>query len=79
MPGGFPESPTSVEIKILKKLYTPEESELFIKIKENPSERHGKRDEISSGIKQGWKAGMLGNLFIIRTEVYGFWDRLILC
>ena len=38
MPGGYPESPTGVELKILKKLYTTEEAELFINLKESPEE-----------------------------------------
>ncbi len=38
LPGGFPESPTGAEIKILKKLYTPEEAGFFMKLKEEPEE-----------------------------------------
>jgi H+/Na+-translocating ferredoxin:NAD+ oxidoreductase subunit B len=38
MPVGFPETPTGVEIKILKKLYTPEEAELTMQLKNEPEE-----------------------------------------
>jgi len=37
-PIGFPETPDGVEIKILKKLYTPEEAELTMKLKLEPEE-----------------------------------------
>jgi len=36
MPAGFPETPTGVEIKILKKLFTPEQAELVMKLKNKP-------------------------------------------
>ena len=38
MPGGFPSTESGVEIKILKKLYTPEEAELTMKLKEEPED-----------------------------------------
>ena len=38
MPAGYPETPTGVEIKILKKLYTPDEAELTMKLKSEPEE-----------------------------------------
>lgn len=38
LPAGFPETPTGVEIKILKKLYTPDQAELTMKLK-NRAER----------------------------------------
>ena len=38
LPGGFPTTDTGVEIKILKKLYSPEEAELTMKLKEEPEE-----------------------------------------
>lgn len=38
MPGGFPATDSGVEIKILKKLYTPDEAELTMKLKETPEE-----------------------------------------
>ncbi len=36
MPGGFPSTQSGVEIKILKKLYTPEQAQLFLDLKEDP-------------------------------------------
>lgn len=38
MPVGYPSTPTGVEIKILKKLYTPDEAELTMKLKNEPEE-----------------------------------------
>ena len=38
MPAGFPTTPTGVELKILKKLFTPEEAELTMKLKNEPEE-----------------------------------------
>ena len=35
---GFPETPTGVEIKLLKKMYSPEEAELTMKLKTEPEE-----------------------------------------
>jgi len=38
MPAGYPETPTGVEMKILKKLYTPDEAELTMKLTREPEE-----------------------------------------
>ena len=38
MPSGFPATPTGVEIKILKKLFTPEQAELVMKLRNEPEE-----------------------------------------
>lgn len=38
LPTGFPATPTGVEIRILKKLFTPEEAELTMKLKNEPEE-----------------------------------------
>ncbi len=38
LPGGYPETPTGVEIKILKKLWTPDEAELTMKLTNEPEE-----------------------------------------
>lgn len=38
LPVGYPETPTGVEIKILRKLFTPEEAELTMKLKNEPEE-----------------------------------------
>ena len=36
LPGGYPETPTGVEIRILKKLFSPEDAELTMKLKPEP-------------------------------------------
>ena len=66
MPGGFPESPTGVEIKILKKLYTPEEAGLFIHLKEEPetvgtiAQRIGKSEtELAEKLEEMAKKGLI--------------------
>lgn len=38
LPSGFPETPTGVEIKILKKLFSPEQAKLTMKLKNDPEE-----------------------------------------
>jgi len=38
LPVGYPETPTGVEIKILKKLYTPEQAEITMQLKNEPEE-----------------------------------------
>jgi ferredoxin/predicted transcriptional regulator len=38
MPSGFPETPTGVEIKILKKLFSPEQAKLTMKLKKDPED-----------------------------------------
>ena len=38
VPVGFPATPTGVEIKILKKLFTPEQAELTMKLEKEPEE-----------------------------------------
>ena len=38
LPTGFPKTPTGVEMRILKKLFTPEEAELCVKLKNEPEE-----------------------------------------
>jgi ferredoxin len=52
MPVGFPETPTGVEIKILKKLYTPEEAELTMKLKNEPEEVPAIARRIGMGEKE---------------------------
>lgn len=36
LPAGFPETPTGVEIRLLKKMFTPEQAELALKLKNEP-------------------------------------------
>ena len=36
LPAGFPETPTGVEIKLLKKMFTPDQAELTMTLKNEP-------------------------------------------
>jgi ferredoxin len=38
LPAGYPSTPTGVEIKILKKMFTPEQAELTMKLRNEPEE-----------------------------------------
>lgn len=38
LPAGYPKTPTGVEIRILKKLFSPEEAELVMKLRNEPEE-----------------------------------------
>ena len=38
LPAGYPSTPTGVEIKILKKLFSPEQAELVMKLKKEPED-----------------------------------------
>ena len=38
LPAGYPATPTGVEIRILKKLFTPEQAELALKLSSEPEE-----------------------------------------
>jgi NAD-dependent dihydropyrimidine dehydrogenase PreA subunit len=38
LPGGYPSTPTGVEIKLLKKMFTPEQAELTMKLSHEPEE-----------------------------------------
>ena len=37
LPGGYPATPSGVEIKLLKKLFTPEQAELTMKLRQEPT------------------------------------------
>jgi ferredoxin len=37
-PGGYPETPTGVEMKILKKLFSPEDAEMYLSLTKEPEE-----------------------------------------
>jgi len=36
LPGGFPETPTGIEIALLKKMFAPEQAELALALSEKP-------------------------------------------
>jgi len=57
LPGGFPETDTGVEIKILKKLYTPEQAELTLQLKNEPETVAGIAQRV--GMNESDTAGML--------------------
>ena len=38
LPGGYPATPTGVEIKLLEKLFTPEQAELTMKLGQEPED-----------------------------------------
>ncbi len=38
LPAGYPSTPSGVEIRILKKLFSPEEAELTMQLKNEPEE-----------------------------------------
>lgn len=38
LPGGYPATPSGVEIKLLKKLFTPEQAELTMKLRQEPED-----------------------------------------
>lgn len=46
LPGGFPATPDGTEIKILKKLFTPEQAELAVKLNYEPEELSAISDRI---------------------------------
>ena len=53
-PGGYPSTPTGVEIKILKKLFSPEDAALYLSLTKEPEERGAiakrlGRDEVELG------------------------------
>jgi len=71
LPAGYPETPTGVEIRLLEKIFTPEEAELFTHCKlvaEPPSAIAGR-----AGIPEGEAAEMLarmagkGHLFPVQS------------
>ena len=51
LPTGYPETPTGVEIKILKRLFTPEQAELTMKLKPD-LEMHALRAVCPHGVER---------------------------
>jgi ferredoxin len=52
LPAGYPETPTGVEIKILKKLWTPDEAELTMKLTNEPEEISVIADRVGTDEKE---------------------------
>lgn len=66
LPAGFPETPTGVEIKILKKMFTPEQAELTMKLSREPesvsdiAQRIGmEEDQLSEELEQMARDGLI--------------------
>jgi electron transport complex protein RnfB len=69
MPNGYPETESGVELKILKKIFSPEDAEMFLKLKlfpetvETIAERLGKSiEEMESILYAMAKKGQIGTL-----------------
>jgi NAD-dependent dihydropyrimidine dehydrogenase PreA subunit len=65
-PGGYPPTPTGVEIKILKKLFSPEDAELFLRLNKEPealpaiAERLGRDEgEVGEELEDMAKRGLI--------------------
>ena len=73
LPGGYPETPTGVEIRILKKLFSPEDAELTMKLKPEPEDVSSVAERI--GIDESEAAEKLEDLakrgLIFRTRENG--------
>lgn len=66
LPAGYPATPSGVEIKILKRLFTPEQAELAMKLKKEPEEvrsiaaRTGlQEDELSGALEEMAQKGCI--------------------
>ncbi|MBW1849013.1 MAG: 4Fe-4S binding protein [Deltaproteobacteria bacterium] len=66
LPAGYPETPTGVEIKILKKLFTPDEAELAMKLNKEPesiqtiAERTGMQEkELAEKLEEMAQKGLI--------------------
>ncbi len=72
LPTGFPTTPTGVELRILKKLFTPEEAELTMNLRSEPEELSqiaarlgGKESELASKLETMAQKGLI---FRVRQE-----------
>ncbi len=77
MPNGYPETGSGVEIKILKKIFSPEDAEMFLKLKLYPetveiiAERLGKPvDEMQGILYSMAKRGQIGSFKSGGIQVY---------
>lgn len=91
LPGGFPESGTGVEIKILQKMYTPDEAEIVLNMLPMPepaseiAQRAGKdTSEVLARLEDIAKRGLLvrmpagdTTLFMILQFLIGAWEALV--
>ena len=77
LPQGFPATPTGVELKILKKIFTPEEAELFCELKlkfetvDQIAERTGKDKEyLERKLTEMWKKGEIMGINLGGTKFF---------
>ena len=52
MPTGFPTTPTGVEIRILKRLFSPEQAELLMKLSKEPEEGNAIASRLGMGMRE---------------------------
>jgi len=84
LPAGFPTTPTGVELRILKKLFTPEEAELAMNLRSEPEDvpqiaaRMGKEgSELASKLEEMAQKGLI---FRVRQEnqvLYQAWQFIV--
>lgn len=84
LPGGFPETDTGIEIKLLQKLFTPEEAELTMKMTETPetvsqvAERLGeKEDEMARKLESLAQNGLIFRIREDGTPLYQAYQFLV--
>ncbi len=77
LPQGFPPTPDGLEIKILKKIFTPEEAELFCDLKlkfetvDQIAERTGKDKEyLEKKLTEMWKKGEIMGVDLGGTKLF---------
>ncbi len=77
MPQGFPATPDGLEIKILKKIFTPEEAELFCELKlkfetvEDIAKRTGRdREYLEKKLTEMWKKGEIMGVDFGGTKLF---------
>ena len=73
LPGGYPATGSGVEIKILKKLYTPEQAELTLKLSRDPEEVPdiAERAGLDASVAAGMLEEMAQNGLIFRVKKEG--------
>ena len=77
LPNGFPQTESGVEIKLLKKIFTPEEADLFCDLRlsfetpEQVAERTGRPLEgLSDILKTMWDKGQLFGVDFGEVQIY---------
>jgi electron transport complex protein RnfB len=84
LPNGFPATESGVEIEILKKIYTPEEAEMALKIRPVPetveaiAQRLGKPvSEMQSILDKMIQKGQIGSFKFLGQQVYMFFPFVL--